>query len=54
MAQGWSVEQAAQELDLFGFHEVFQPLLHYLKRLDPERLRRLTSTVPPPDIVFIS
>lgn len=46
MEQNWAVEQAAQELPRFGFHEVWVPLLRYLKTFDRARLNALAASRP--------
>jgi hypothetical protein len=51
--QGWPVEQAAQELPRFGFHEVFVPLLHYLRGMDRGRINALAATLPPPKVIVV-
>lgn len=53
MDQHWQPEQAAQELPNFGFHDVFQPLLHYLKQVDRARLNTLAATQPFPAVQYV-
>jgi len=51
--QHWPVEQAAKELPLFGFHDVFVPLQTYLKKLDQAKVNSLAATLPPPRVVVV-
>lgn len=53
MEQDWPVEQAAQELPRFGFHEVWVPLLQYLKTINREQLNALAATRPLPPVMHI-
>lgn len=48
--EGWPVEDAMKELPRFGFHEVWTGLLEYLRDADPERLRDLAASTPPPTV----
>ncbi|MEI6501639.1 MAG: protein-tyrosine phosphatase family protein, partial [Armatimonadota bacterium] len=53
MEQGWPVEQAAQELPRFGFHEVWVPLLQYLKTMNRAQINALAATRPLPPVMYI-
>lgn len=53
MEQDWPVDQAAQELPRFGFHQVWVPLLKYLKSLDREHINALAATRPMPSVVYV-
>lgn len=54
MDQHWPPEQAALELPRFGFHEVFQPILHYLKNFDKAHINALAATQDPPDVLWLA
>lgn len=45
--QGWSVEDAAKELDRFGFHTVWTDIVKYLKDFNKERLAKLIGDAKP-------
>lgn len=45
--QGWSVEDAAQELGRFGFHTVWTDIVRYLKEFSRERMLRLLEQAKP-------
>ncbi|MEN6642701.1 MAG: tyrosine-protein phosphatase [Armatimonadia bacterium] len=53
MDEEWPVEAAAQELPIFGFHKVFQPLLQYLSELDRAHLNALSASIPPPKVLLV-
>jgi protein tyrosine phosphatase (PTP) superfamily phosphohydrolase (DUF442 family) len=53
MEQNWPVEQAAQELPRFGFHEVWVPLLKYLKTMDRARINALAASRPMPPVMQV-
>ena len=53
MEQGWPVEQAAQELPRFGFHQVWVPLQQYLKTMNREQINALAATRPLPPVMYI-
>lgn len=53
MEQNWPVDQAAQELPRFGFHQVWVPALKYLKTLDREHINALAVTRPMPRVVYV-
>jgi len=40
MEQGWSVDESRTEVENFGFHKIWKDIQKYLKRFDPEKMRR--------------
>ncbi len=52
MIQGWSLEDAVEELHEFGFHHrVFPQILRYLKRFDADSMRKLVDDTGKPEFV---
>ncbi len=48
--QGWPVGEAVKELQLFGFHAVWNDLLEYLADLDPAHIERVMQAHSPPRV----
>ena len=44
--QGWTTEQATEELPRFGFHEVWDGIREFLAKLDPAALERKVEQAP--------
>jgi hypothetical protein len=45
VVQGWTKDEAISEMTQggFGFHAVFPNLVHYLRKLDVEKMKRQVS-----------
>ena len=52
-AEGWSIEEAVQELPRFGFHTLWKNLKTYLENLDVEELRRQVQAAPAPVVELV-
>jgi protein tyrosine phosphatase (PTP) superfamily phosphohydrolase (DUF442 family) len=50
MRQGWPAEEAAKELPRFGFHDVWAPLVDYLRTFDRDRVAQAVARQPMPEI----
>jgi tyrosine-protein phosphatase SIW14 len=53
MEQNWPVDQAALELPRFGFHQIWAPVLRYLKTMDRRQINALAATRPLPPVVQV-
>jgi tyrosine-protein phosphatase SIW14 len=51
MEQNWPVDQAALELPRFGFHQIWVPLLEYLRTFDRAHINSLAATRPMPRVM---
>jgi protein tyrosine/serine phosphatase len=51
--QGWSVEDAAKELDRFGFHTLWTDIAKYLKDFNKTRLTKLMGDAKPAKIEVV-
>jgi protein tyrosine phosphatase (PTP) superfamily phosphohydrolase (DUF442 family) len=51
--EGWTADEAMQELPRFGFHEVWGGLKGYLLRMDPTRIRGKMETGGPPRVEVV-
>jgi protein tyrosine/serine phosphatase len=47
-SQSWSIEDAMDELPQFGFHEIWQNLRVYLKKIDVKKLKQKVENPSPP------
>ena len=45
-AQGWTAEEAAEELPRFGFHSIWKDILETVRSLDREKLRDRMAELP--------
>ncbi len=52
-AEGWSMEEAIQELPRFGFHSIWKNLKRYLENLDIERLHQQVQKARTPRVELI-
>jgi protein tyrosine/serine phosphatase len=51
--QGWPRQEALGELSVYNFHEYFQNLRRYLKKVDLQILRQKVKAAPAPVYEFI-
>jgi tyrosine-protein phosphatase SIW14 len=51
--QGWTPEEAIAEINNFGYHPVFKNILEYLRRFEPETMRRTVSQTPAPKVEVV-
>jgi len=51
--QGWSVEDAAKELDRFGFHTIWTDIAKYLKSFSKEAMTKLLEHAKPVKIEVV-
>ena len=51
--EGWSMDEAIQELPRFGFHSIWKNLKRYLENLDIERLRQQVQKARTPRVELI-
>lgn len=48
--QGWSIDEATQEIHNFGFHKLWKDIQKYLKEFNAERMKRLVEAADAPKV----
>jgi protein tyrosine phosphatase (PTP) superfamily phosphohydrolase (DUF442 family) len=51
--EGWTMEEAMQELPRFGFHSIWTNLKDYLQKLDAAAIRKQVEAAPAPKVEVV-
>lgn len=53
LVQGWTRDEAMEELPRFGFHEIYRSIRQYLKNFDTESMQQKVESAPEPELQIV-
>lgn len=51
--QGWTADEAMQELPSFGFHEIYSSIREYISKFDVQLMRQKVESAPMPEAEIV-